>query len=328
MLKECFESSKALYRMYKVLANHTINRTQNSEEYKLVLSLLEDAIKFEQQKIDALTFTPETIRVFYNEIESYCYQNSNIKDESDTYQRVQDEAGIIAARMDNIINDINVEISRTEKPTGNNFFEMLPQMIAYNDYINKKINTFYLKYQPINEIYVLSIAHENALDNETREFLIHLMYILIFTTPSYEEIFKTSKTIRKPISLSDYIFELEFYDKEKGTTTIEYLLIEKIKRIEEEIIKLKDIDLSIKKTYFNYVKDMIEYLSCLICFKDLEQIDMLKEEFDESIVEVDSTERIRILNDVNYLFEAAKRIMENKNKEKSLNYGSSNKETN
>lgn len=326
MLKEWLESAKAIYQMYRIIANHKINKTDDSEEYNLVLSLLEDGVKFERQKIDALSFTPETIDKMYEEISSYCDLSTKTINPNIYFD---DEEYISISRIYNIVESIDAEISKVEYPTNtNNSIEMLiEQLSLFEDYKGKKFEEFYMSHIAINYIYVLSLAEASSLNDKTRSFIIRLMYYSIFLVPSYEKNFIFTKRIAEPISMADYGKYLDCLNEVEKESYIEDFIIELTYQSMDKILELNDYDLTDEETYFIYVKDMIENLARLISLKDPEEVDNIAKHYEKHLNEKNTTNRIRIANEIEHMLNAAKKIIENKNKAKRLGYGITNKET-
>lgn len=328
MFDKWYESAKSLLNLYKKLTELKIEGRENTEEYNLILSLLESAIKFENEKIEKINFTDENLCDLYELILEHISGDNPLT----ISDMLTDDDALIYARIHNIAEDIdyNRRESKTENIPCNSIYESIASLIVEQDEKDTKFIHAFQCYTGFNIIYIINLAISYIKDKETKKFLTKLLFASIYVNPTYEEYFKNAMTISKPINISLYLSHLinEKYSKEELMHDIMYNLVDfTTHEIEMEINK-KDSDLLDKNEYFEYVKNLTNVMGKLISMLDTSIIDTVEEKIKKIIESKTRDDNIRIVNEIVYMFDVARNIIKKCAKERELIYGKITEETN
>lgn len=328
MFDKWYESAKTLLNLYKKLTELKIEGKDKTEEYSVVVSLLESAIRFENDKIEKIDFNDENLGDLYELI----LEHINVDKPLTINDTLTNDDILIYTRMHNIAEDIdyNKRDSKAKDIPKNNLNEIIASLIIETDERETKFSHAFQSYAGFNIIYIINQAIKSTKNQDTREFLIRLLFSSIYVNPIYEEFFKKSKSISQPINISLYLSVLieDDYSKDNLMEDIMYNIIDyTIKEIEIEINK-KDIDLLDKNEYYEYIKNLTNIIGKLISLLDTSIVDTVEERIKNVINSKERTDNIRIVNEIMYMFDSARSIIKKCAKERKLKYGKTTKETN
>lgn len=325
MFANWYESAKSLLNLYRKLAELKIEGKDNTEEYYLILSLLENAIRYENAKIEKINFNDETLLKLYELI----LEHISIDNPININRLLTEDDSLIYIRMHNIGEDIDYNKRDYDYPDGN-FLENLFSLVLKQDEIDTKFNHAFQSYVGFNIIYVINKAINYIKDNETRDFLIKLLFSSIYINPTYEEFFKRTMDISMPINISIYLSSLisEDYSHKQLMDDIMYNLVEfTVDEIETELNK-RDVDLLDKNNYFEYVKNLTNIMGKLISLLDVSIVDKVEEKIKDIIEKKTRNDNVRIRNEIISMFDGARKIIKNCHRERELRYGKITEETN
>lgn len=328
MFEKWYESSKTLLNLYKKLALLRIDGKENTDEFNLILSLLESSIKFEKDKIEKIDFNDETLCELYEMI----LKAINVDNPLTVMEMLSNNNALIYARMYNIAEaiDYNPNNLRADDMPKDTLVELIASLYIEQDEKDSRFSHYFQSYVGFNIIYIINLAIESTKDNKVREFLIKLLYSSIYVNPIYEEYFKKSMVVSKPINISIYLFELisNSYSKEEIMDDIMYNLVDfTIDEIEMELNK-KDTDLIDETNHFEYIKNLTSIMGKLISLMDTSVVDQVETKIKEIIDNKGRSDNLRIVNEVMYMLSKSRSIIAKYNKERELKYGKTTEETN
>lgn len=315
MLSRWLESAMSLYKLYMKIAELEINDQKNSQEYNMLLDLLDDARRFETQKINNISMTKDNINRLYYEI-AHERESSKEKVSIANCFKIPHHSSLM--RIANILDQFNIETYEDDEDDDLEFidiFDVVDQSEKERDHKMMILENFYSTHSVINYLYVSSLALQYTKEKRVRKFIIYTIYYTIFLYPTYEDYFITTKKIMPPITMSDYSYEVEDLDDKS-------LIDEFIKEIFivtiEELLDYNDEDLLDKNQYFTYIRDYLEVLGALSNLDDLSDIDGLENEVSTMIEKIDENMKKRILDDINKMFEVARKIITDKHHKKKV----------
>ncbi len=328
MFEEWFEAAKGLLNIYKNLAKLKMEGKENTDEYNLLLSLLEDASKAEKGKIDKIKFDTNTKINIYNSISSHIKNNGDL----DNCDLLTKNDAIVCARIFNITEalDFIPIISQELSSSNDSLADSIAALMLREKQKAVRFDHFFQTYVSFNFIYIINLAIDNTDDKNIKDYLIKLLFSSIYINPTYENYFKKANAIFKPINISEYLNEVvdKDYKKEEVMQEILYNLIDiSIEELEAELNK-KDEDLNDSLNCYIHIKNLSHVFGKLISLMDESIVNKVEEKIKDIISQKETDANERIVNDVLKMFEYAKVIISKYNNKKERKYGKISKETN
>ena len=297
--EEWLEFSKSVTNIYLKIIEHEQQGDKNSDEYQSLFYILPTAVDIEKTKLTNI-LTKEN----YQNILKNVDKASNIF--TDVMNEEKEFLPIVRAYNQLMSTYYFTYNGFFEEKTAKNPIDLINNTVRKNKLGNAKYEEYFFTILAINCIQIITRHLDSIEDNDIKNYLIYLKYVIITITPLYERRFLLTDGVLPLRNMITSFPSIEGYEesqiKELLIYSLESLLLEDMKRI----LKLNNDN--IKYVRKEITLTLITNKARLLSNPDLDFIESLEKQTYDMMNDSDSS-CDRIKNLIKEMFKDTKLII-------------------